>query len=399
MAAPRVLIVSWLRSVSSARLAAKLAKSGAEVSAVCPQFHPLRRIRAIGEALPYFSLRACASISRAIASFRPDFVVSCDDISTLRLQRMRQAARRSGDDVRVALLDRSLCADREIEIAMSRAALIAAAQAEGVRAPRTDVVGSQDELTRWIAAHGLPAFLKTDGSFGGIGVAEATSPEQARQAFELLQRPRLKSAAKWVVKHQIWSPLAQRLGGRANVVSAQSAIRGTPANCAASSWRGEILTIVTVGVEDATSDHGVSACVRVIENGEIEAAARAIARRLGMNGFFGLDFIIEEKTGHAWLIEMNIRPTRITHLEISPSPVTALIERLGGRQIPGERGEPAGRDLFHIFPSQLRGQGRSPHTASQLDVPWDEPDLIRSCAPPPRSLGDLVSELAGRYLL
>jgi len=62
-------------------------------------------------------------------------------------------------------------------------------------------------------------------------------------------------------------------------------------------------------------------------------AAERIASRLGLSGFFGLDFVIETGTGTPYLIEMNPRATPPCHL------------RLGD-----------GRDLSGVLWAELAGQ-------------------------------------------
>ena len=52
---------------------------------------------------------------------------------------------------------------------------------------------------------------------------------------------------------------------------------------------------------------GPASVVHLIQNVEMRGAAERIASRLGISGFFGLDFILEEGTGRAYLIEMNAR--------------------------------------------------------------------------------------------
>ena len=57
---------------------------------------------------------------------------------------------------------------------------------ERVRAPKTAIVTSLDDLKRWILENGLPAVLKVDGSHGGAGTEIVYSVEEAESAFRKL---------------------------------------------------------------------------------------------------------------------------------------------------------------------------------------------------------------------
>jgi predicted ATP-grasp superfamily ATP-dependent carboligase len=43
------------------------------------------------------------------------------------------------------------------------------------------------------------------------------------------------------------------------------------------------------------------------------AAARTIVKKLQLSGFHGYDFVLEDGTGRAYLIEINPRATQINH--------------------------------------------------------------------------------------
>ena len=77
---------------------------------------------------------------------------------------------------------------------------------------------------------------------------------------------------------------------------------------------GEILASVTVEVLASQRPAGAATVLRLVRNDEIERASCLMARRLRLNGFHGLDFIIEEGTDAPYLIEMNPRATQLGHL-------------------------------------------------------------------------------------
>jgi ATP-grasp domain len=106
-------------------------------------------------------------------------------------------------------------------------------------------------------------------------------------------------------------------------------------------------------------------------------AARKIARRLSLSGFFGLDFVIEEGTGAAYLIEMNPRCTPPSHLRlgIGRDMIGSLSAKLTGKPLEA----PASitqNNLVAYFPQAFRCNSEF-LSSSYHDVPRDEPELIQ----------------------
>ena len=96
----------------------------------------------------------------------------------------------------------------------------------------------------------------------------------------------------------------------------QEFIPGRPANTLMACQDGKVLGLVTVEVLFANSLTGSALAAQLVENDEIRTAAERIAGRLQLSGFHGLDFVIEEGTGHAYLIELNPRCTQLGHLQV-----------------------------------------------------------------------------------
>ena len=114
-------------------------------------------------------------------------------------------------------------------------------------------------------------------------------------------------------------PLALWLRRRHRVpqVSVQEFIPGRPANSMLVCWRGELLSLVSVVVVAADGPTGAATIVRVVQDERMKNAARLVASRLMLSGFYGLDFIMESGTGVPYLIEMNARCTQLGHIEFA----------------------------------------------------------------------------------
>ena len=117
------------------------------------------------------------------------------------------------------------------------------------------------------------------------------------------------------------------------------------------------------------------------------ATAKRLVDRLGLSGFVGFDFIIEEHTGDSYLIEMNPRFTQLTPLRmgVGHDLVGALSESCFDRSM--SNAPPiTTKDKIAFFPQAWLCEPTNPLIrASYHDVPWDYPELVRKLIRAPRS--------------
>jgi hypothetical protein len=341
---------------------------------------------------PYPAWRAAHGLADAIAQAKPDLLVPCDDRALDHLLTRPDAAR-AADDGLAALIARSVGDPARSTALRSRAALLDVARQAGARVAATLALPGLDALPEALAAVGPRAVLKSDGTWGGSGVAivDATRPEQAVAAYERLARPQglLRALKRLIVNHDPY-PLGDALDRRAGPdgrqkISIQAHVDGQPANCLAACWQGEVLALVQVAVEETEHDLGPSAIVRIIDHPDIRRAAEAVFGAVGVSGLAGLDFIIERATGVAYLIEMNQRATPIGHLALGPGrdPVAALAGR-AGHSGASWREPMTERDLIALFPMAWCAAPGSPLLREAYpDVPWLDPGLARELIRPP----------------
>jgi len=152
---------------------------------------------------------------------------------------------------------------------------------------------------------------------GGTGVVIARSLPEALSAFRKLSQPVGGSVAwkRWLINRDpiaLWSWKKREPA----TITMQAFIPGRPANTMFACWGGEVLAIVSVEVITAQGLTGAATVVRLVQNKEIEEAARKLAKKFNLNGFHGLDFVFEENSGAAYLIELNPRTTQLGHLRL-----------------------------------------------------------------------------------
>ena len=109
-----------------------------------------------------------------------------------------------------------------------------------------------------------------------------------------------------------------------------------------------------------------------------EAAAKLIAA-YGCSGFIGFDFMEEAATGRAFLLECNPRPIQVTHLgpRIGVDLCATLAAALRGEAPPPQA--PTSEAEIALFPQEwLRDPASLAGASRFLDVPWEDPALLRA---------------------
>ena len=388
---PRILLAATSCWCATARLATAFVSAGCEVEVICPLGHPATKSRAVPPMHPYLFFAPLWSIGAAMRAVRPDLIIPCDDLARSQLVSLYGRALRTSGSVAAwrSLLEDSLGAPSTMSVPTARSDLIALARALEIRAPATAVVRTRGELTRWLAEHPFPAVLKTDESYGGRGVRIIGSPAEADDAWRALRTPPSPARAiKRAIVNRDMNYIVPCLRGTRSVVNAQRFVAGQDANCTVACWRGTTLGSVTVAVLETVGALGPASVIRLIENREITAAVERIVRQLKLSGLIGLDFILEEGTGHAHLIEMNPRATQICHLPLGTGGdlLGALRAALSGEP-PRRKVAATERDVIALFPQEwLRDPASEFLRTAHHDVPWDEPELLRRCLRRPSRL-------------
>lgn len=380
---PKVLVVTTFRWYPTARLAMALANAGCAVEVLCPAGHPVCKTKAAQRTHAYNGLAPMHSLDRAIANAVPDLIVPGDDLATLHLHRLYDLAQKRREDARIcALIERSLGTAQSFPFVYARSAFMRLADEEGVRIPKTRAIDSLEELKDWNIRNGFPAVLKADGTSGGYGVRIVNTMEEAASAFRFLQAPpRLLRAAKRAVLDRDTTLIWPSLSRRRFVVNAQAFVDGKEATSAVACWKGKLLAALHFEVVNKRSSFGPATVVRRIENAEMSAAAEKMVLRLNLSGVYGFDFMLEEQTGNAYLIELNPRATQVCHLAFGPgrdipAALYAALSDKDARLAPLV----TEKNTIALFPQEWTRDSQSEFLRSAYhDVPWEEPELIRDC--------------------
>ena len=370
---PKVLLCARLWWASSARLALAFLRSGCSVSGVCPPSHPLRHVTGLHSLHRYANLNAVGSLRNAILASGADIVVPCDDAAVWHLHELHARY----PEMR-PLIEYSLGPSESFPIVQSRGRVLEIAAGLGIRVPLTQTLISEQDLKTWCLDG--PAVVKLDGTWGGAGVAIVDSQAKALAEFRRLSGPVRSGVAwkRWLINRHPRALMSWR-SRREKGLTIQQFIQGRPANTMCACWQGEVLAMVTVEVLASQGPTGAAIVVRLVKNEEIDRATRLLARKFMFNGFFGLDFILQEKTGDAYLIELNPRSTQLGHLRLPDQGdlAAALIARItdAALKVPEDCIE---NPIIALFPQTLNWDPESVYlTSGHHDMPVEEPALCR----------------------
>jgi hypothetical protein len=375
-----VLVATTFRWPGAARLAVDLHDVGCTVEGIAPPGSPLHAVSAVqrtyrlGLANPIGSLRAAIEASDA------DLIVPSDDRTRHALAELHSRSDpRTASGARMReRLERSLGSPDKVTCVYSRASVLAMARDVGVLCPPTETVRSAGDISAWFDRHPGPAVLKTDGSWGGRGVAIVHTEADGRRAWRELRRrlPLARALKRLVVERDPW-PLRARLAGTRPTLSIQAYVAGRPANAAVACFEGTSLGAVLAEVVESDGPTGPSTVLRVIDHPDMAYAVKSIVSHLELSGLCGLDFILDDD-GRAHLLELNPRATPTSHLVAADGTdlLTALRTAYGHEQPPVRTASyPDG--LVALFPQELSRDPSSPSLRlAHHDVPSHAPDLV-----------------------
>jgi hypothetical protein len=393
---PRILLAATTRWPLAARLALVLRALRCSVQVWCPRGHPVDHVADIDGRYRISLLDRGGSLRAAIAAAAPDLILPCDDEAVHELVQLHLCG--EADVASLRTIVRSLGVPASCTQASTRVELMRRAAGAGVRVPQTRELDSIAALEAWAQEEGFPAVLKTDRSWGGQGVTVVHDIGQARAALHAAAHPSWRDAlTDWILRRNA-APLLQRRHGHRPAITIQRYIEGQAANRAIACWQGRTLAGISVLALRSRGSTGPATVVRVIDNAEMDEAARRLVETLGLSGLCGLDFVIESTSGAAYLIEVNPRATPVCHLALGAAqdlPV-ALLNRLDGARRATRPRVTAGADIA-LFPGEWLRDPHSPLLREAFhDVPWSEKELVRECVATPWEERGLAARLRFR---
>jgi hypothetical protein len=343
-----------------------------------------RKIDCLERIFNYSASAREESLSMALTSGTFDFVIPCDDRARVDLEAL---FRDPMVESKVKdLILKSLGQPEGYPVLQSRLSSLRLAEEAGLLVPVTLAQTNALEF---------PVVIKADHTSGGDGVRIARSrSEYENYLRKLSRRPSFSKVVKrWVLDSDRFY-LFEALRWNATPITLQAFVKGLPANRVVFCWKGKVLAGISIVALETLWSTGPSAIVEVIENKQMDAAAQTIVERLGATGFLGFDFMLEEATLKAFLIEINPRATPTGHLSLGVGHdlCAAFAEVMTGRKAPARPKVESKRLVIFRegMPAGLPDDFYS-------DAPSEYPDLVRYWRQPPGTLHRLTQWLQNKF--
>ena len=373
MKTPVLLVANAPHWLGTARIPRGLANAGFEVALLAPRNALAEKSRFVAK-IGYLpdganQLQWVQAIAAMVEATSPRLVLPCDDLAFTLLSRLvlrPPAGLQPAVQARLAALVRDSLGDPAFyRVSVDKTRLPAAAAALGVRVPPFTVAGSLAAAAAFAAERGYPVVLKHSHGYAGQGVAICRGPDDVARAFAFLAQPPASGPA---------TPVE---------ILVQAHVAGRVQYHSISAWEGKLLAGWAADQLHASHGHrGPGTVTRYRRSPEVRGFVERLVRGFGITGLLGSEFIVDEATGEAHLLEINRRVTPGTHRGalIGVDLCAALYGAMHGRPStsradldPGEEG------IAVMFPQEwLRDPASRYLRDFPVDVPWDEPELVEA---------------------
>jgi Carbamoyl-phosphate synthase L chain, ATP binding domain len=362
------------------RIPSALARAGFEVSLLAPRSGPADLSRHVARKIvlpsPLTPLQWVHAFADAVRTTAPRIVLPCDEQSFILLKTLAELPPPGMPPAQhaelIALLHESLGDPTFYFTSIDRRLLPDAAAALGIRVPPHAVVSDLREAMEFVAIHGFPVVLKLGISFGGIGVAICPDRDALARAFGELRR----------------SNIAE-LGVDSERLLLEAGIPGVVTYYGLAAWRGALLAgFATERLVANPPPKGPATVIRYHHNRELREFSEKLVRGFSMSGLLGIECIVHEQTGSAYLIEINRRVTPGHHrgAQFRVDLCAALHAALNGLPSPSRTDlEEAEQGIRCSFPQEWLRDPTSPWLREYpVDAPWDDPEMLIAMLAPGR---------------
>jgi glutathione synthase/RimK-type ligase-like ATP-grasp enzyme len=362
---------------------------GCEISLLASSKHPALLTGAIANFHRHNPLRPILRICRILLKERPDALIPADERTVIHLQKLwtqAEANKTENSHWILELLGRSFGSREALFAARSRMVVLQAAKQEGVPIPDTVEVARESLLQAAADRLGFPLVLKADMTSGGDGVAIAANLLEARHSWRKLHEPpNLLRVVRRGVLYRNWGHFRSWAKRESLPITAQRFVAGSERTSMAVCHEGKVLASACLEVAKTWQLRGPSSVLRVVQDEGMETAMQRVAKRLGLSGFCGFDFMVAEGSSQALLIEMNPRPTQTSHLALGLGHdlVAGYLRGVLGVDNVIEREAVNHGDLVALFPQELVRDANSELIQQAYhDVPWESPALMERALNP-----------------
>ncbi|WP_413580668.1 ATP-grasp domain-containing protein [Bdellovibrio sp. HCB288] len=379
----KVLIVALAKDWTGiSRLPSGLSRAGFEVVALCPAGSYLSKTKYLSQVMTYPTFTYTRSklvygwILAAMMRFKADIVVPGDEDALLALQSLANSLSKIPGFSSYAKQLRRFMAPAEFDqVVLNKSRFVEHCREWGVRVPKNTRVESLEMALREVPSFGYPVVLKFDFGYGASGVTICHSENDLRKGFAKHSTAGFSTKLKSAIKRMLFVVQEADQAG----ISLQQYITGQVGLVPFVANQGQVFAInPMVKVKTYPGETGPSSVVKGIDNAEIRNAVTTAAAKLNYSGFGALDFIIDQKTQDAYVIEMNPRPVPSSHFGGDMCAEDLCVSLFAALNDQGPKAAPSFKPfLVALFPNEKRRDSKSPYlTEAYHDVPVEDAELL-----------------------
>ena len=366
------------------RLPKALAAAGFQVAALCRETCPLLKTRFIHRQFRLNNARGLgrirAQLIEAMDIWKPRLVIPGDERAAAMLHAIIKEAWYEGiwslSSAQLATLIFSLGAPEQLDAMLLKSHTQELARSLGVRVPQGETLSELEDASQVAATLRYPVVLKQSLGWGGAGVRVCRDRHELAAGIAQMRGERPS-----MLKSRIRQGLDRNWFHTDSSVDLQRAIAGRPAMYCVAALGGKVVAGFAGFPEQTNGVNGHSTIVRLGAHEAMAQASRAMVQAYRGSGILGFDFMIEDTTGDAYLLECNPRPIQVCHLgpRIGVDLCGALFAELAGKSV-AHSATAAGTagETIALFPQEWQRAPDSAHIGTVFhDVPWDDPQLLQ----------------------
>ena len=319
----------------------------------------------------------------SIVDFQPDFIMPADEDAVRVCHFILLHHRSVLPREMLEILERSIGDVKTLPDRSHRDAVLRRARRLGIEVPAGRIVRRPSEAEAFLRRIAGPVVLKTDHSFGGLGVMMCEHPPQLRTAYGTLSRQSLETGGRpWarlreIIRRGVFGRDPVLEGASRSQLRVEAKMAGKPVFHTAVARDGVCLDGFSADVELCHPlPTGPSTRVHLHHCPQMAAQTQALVADLGFSGVCGLDFLRGED-GRLTLLEFNQRPTSVSYLghHVGADVFSALAD--GQVRTASHRGNSTQR--VALFPQDwLRDPMAKDRSAFLIDRPEHEPRILQT---------------------
>ena len=365
------------------RLPSGLSRAGFKVFALCPKKSLIAKTKYLANTILYPTFTYSRSklvfiwMIFAMLKFRPDVVLPGDEDAILAMQELARLTKKIPFLSFISKVFRESLGPEEFDsLVLSKSDFQAKCKEWGVRTPQNIIVNNLDEAIKASGQMTFPLVIKHDSGYGGSGVHICENSDELKKHFQQIGMPSLMTK----VKNQIKKLFFVTVLSSKQSISLQQYIDGVVGLAPFCAQDGEVFAInQMMKIRTFPGKTGPTAVAEGIDNEELKIFVKTVAKKLSLNGFNSLDFIIDSKNGTLFIIELNPRPTPSCHIGEGH-----IVNDLCEFYFNGLNNKPLMKKSFHpyviaMYPGEKRRDPQSEYIKSSFhDVPTDDPELYQA---------------------